>query len=236
MSLAFASERSPRRAVSWSELFAEVIEVLKQSLAWESRQASGKWFAASASEEAPFIIQWIQLSLQGDGEAFRQLMNHYQAVVAARMWKFSRDRLTHQELVQDVFVEVFLSLANYNASAPFEHWLQRIATRVGYRYWKSRKAAATMSDEQLYALARHQEDGANSAQEAGELVHHLLARLSPEDRLVITLMSLEEYTVAETARLTGWNQTLVKVRAHRARRKLEDLWRKFDGGEAEAGR
>ncbi|MFO1020198.1 MAG: RNA polymerase sigma factor [Planctomycetales bacterium] len=62
-------------------------------------------------------------------------------------------------------------------------------------------------------------DGQGPQREAAELLELLMQRLPPEDRLVITLLHLEEY-VAEIARQTGWSESNVKVRAHRARGKL----------------
>jgi RNA polymerase sigma-70 factor (ECF subfamily) len=45
-------------------------------------------------------------------------------------------------------------------------------------------------------------------------------RLSAEDRMVLTLIHLEEYTTAEAADLLQWSVPKVKIRAHRARKKL----------------
>jgi len=53
----------------------------------------------------------------------------------------------------------------------------------------------------------------------------MLARLRPDERLVITLLHLEERTVKEISRLTGWSVTLVKVKAFRSRQKMRKLWR-----------
>jgi RNA polymerase sigma-70 factor (ECF subfamily) len=55
---------------------------------------------------------------------------------------------------------------------------------------------------------------------ARELVERLLSLLSVEDRLILTLLDLEQRSVAEIAGLTGWNASRIKVRAFRARRKL----------------
>ncbi|MBI4579272.1 MAG: sigma-70 region 4 domain-containing protein [Planctomycetes bacterium] len=66
--------------------------------------------------------------------------------------------------------------------------------------------------------------------EAAELLHFLLAKLPPRDRLLLTLMYLEELPVARVAELTGWTKTLVKVQAHRAKAKLRKL---TDGLEVE---
>jgi len=52
----------------------------------------------------------------------------------------------------------------------------------------------------------------------------LLAQLKPDDQLVIQLLDLEQKTIVEISALTGWNQTLIKVRAFRARRKLQKLF------------
>ena len=78
----------------------------------------------------------IRNTLDGDEDAYKRLIERYQQKIASMMWRFSRNRNTHEELVQDVFVEVYLSLANYAQKSPFSHWLSRVATRVGYRYWK----------------------------------------------------------------------------------------------------
>ena len=65
---------------------------------------------------------------------------------------------------------------------------------------------------------------ANDALAARELVYKLLGQLKPEDRLVLKLLDLEQHSVAEISEITGWNQSLVKVRAFRARGKLKKLF------------
>ena len=69
---------------------------------------------------------------------------------------------------------------------------------------------------------------AGDALAARELVHKLLAQLKPDDRMVIQLLDLEQKTIAEISNLTGWSQSLVKVRAFRARRKLQKLFKELE--------
>jgi RNA polymerase sigma-70 factor (ECF subfamily) len=168
----------------------------------------------------------IQASLGGDGDAYARLVRRYQQPIAAYMWRFTRNRCDWEELVHDVFVEAYLSLAGYQARSPLLHWLRRIATRVGYRYWKDRQRqrahTAPLGDQSLATLASP--DRSESAQQAGELVHALLSRLAPRDRMVMTLMYLESCTVAEIAERTGWSRSLVKVQAHRARKRLRKIF------------
>ena len=56
---------------------------------------------------------------------------------------------------------------------------------------------------------------------ARELLHKLLESLSPEDRLVLQMLVLEEKDVAEISQLTGWSRPVVKIRVFRARLKLK---------------
>jgi RNA polymerase sigma factor (sigma-70 family) len=55
------------------------------------------------------------------------------------------------------------------------------------------------------------------------LLHRLMSSLSPQDRLIIKLLHLEERSVAEISRMTGWNVAVIKVRAFRARKKLQKI-------------
>ena len=73
---------------------------------------------------------------------------------------------------------------------------------------------------------------AGEALAARELLEKLLDQLKPEDRMVVQLVDLEQKTLVEVAELTGWNTTVVKVRAFRARRKLRILLEKLEAEES----
>ena len=171
-------------------------------------------------------VEDVRQSLQGDPEAYRRLIERHQEYIGRVLWRFSRDRRVHEELVQDVFVEAYLSLSHYRGKAPFVHWLSRIATRVGYRYWKqidrqkNRESFTVEEWDQLPCDSGEKID----ASQAAALVHRLLGQLPPRDRLVLTLRYIEECDVAETAQRTGWTKSMVKVQTWRARKKLEKLF------------
>ncbi len=182
---------------------------------------------ASAAKPATADGQDIHQTRQGDPDAYRRLVERHQAHVARILWRFSRDRAVHEELVQDVFVEAYLSLNSFRGKAPFSHWLARIATRVGYRYWKEK---ARQKDVEPFSLAEWDQvaDDTDSieqmdADQAAGLLHGLLEQLPPRDRLVLMLRYIEGCDVAETARRTGWTKTMVKVQSLRARDKLKKL-------------
>ncbi|MCA9081539.1 MAG: RNA polymerase sigma factor [Planctomycetaceae bacterium] len=167
----------------------------------------------------------IAAALAGDELAYRRLVERYQNVIGVQMHRFSRNFAVRDELTHDVFVEAYLSLRTYKQSAPFLHWLRKIAVRVGYRYW-----TRTQGNGNEIALSGHDWQQLQGDQpvpgdvsEAAELVHALLARLPPPDRLVLTLIYLDGCTMAEAADRAGWTVSSTKVKAFRARNRLRQL-------------
>jgi RNA polymerase sigma-70 factor (ECF subfamily) len=179
------------------------------------------------AEENPAMDQQadakdVAASKAGDAEAYRRLVQRHQPGIFRRMRRFARANSTAEELVQDVFVEAYFSLGTFSGRAPFEHWLNRIATRVGYAFLKRQSKLAKVAGNPaiLESLPAPQ---AADPDDAAESLHAVLDRLSPRDRLVVTLIYLENRTVKQTADLTGWSQTMVKVQAFRARSRLKKL-------------
>jgi len=139
------------------------------------------------------------------------------------------------DLVQDVFLAVFSHLDRYQArdGIPFEHWLSRLTInlcRDALRSERRRRPAPALSHEALQWIGSLVADPAPPVDEviaARTAVEALLAELSPDDRLLLTLLSLEERSLEEVAALTGRSRTVLKVRAFRARRRLQQAARRL---------
>lgn len=164
----------------------------------------------------------VAASLAGDAAAYRRIVERHQQAIGRRMRRFARDSAVVEELVQDVFVEAYCSLAKFSGRAPFAHWLNRIATHVGYAYLKRRQKQHNWQNMDI-VLDQQPAPEKLDPNEAAETLHVVLDQLSPRDRLVLTLLHLEDKSIAETAEMTGWSQTMVKVQAFRARGKLRKL-------------
>jgi len=166
----------------------------------------------------------VALARSGDGEAYGRLVARHEDAVGEQMWRFTRDVAEHRELVQDVFVNAFLSLESYRGKGPFLHWLRKVAVRTGYAFWRARRRRSrelALEADAMERLAGEPEE--HSAAEAADLVHRVLEKLPERDRVVLTLLYLEERSVAEIAELLGWSRAMVKVQTWRAKRKLERL-------------
>ena len=138
--------------------------------------------------------------------------------------------------MQAIFIKVFKKLDQFSGLVPLEHWVSRIAVNTCINQLKHEaiRPELRMGDlsEEQEAVVQHlvstNEDlPDNQSSCARELVEKMLIRLKPADRLVITLLHLEERSTEEVSRLTGWSISLVKVKAFRARRKMHQIWKTF---------
>ncbi|UCG59019.1 MAG: RNA polymerase sigma factor, partial [Phycisphaerales bacterium] len=160
--------------------------LIGELVGWAVKSLATPDSETEVSRRAFSDLEDIRLSRQGDSEAYRRLIERYQEHVGGIVWRFSRDRRVHEELVQDVFVEAYLSLSGYSGKAPLGHWLARIATRVGYRYWKQRerrRQTESLSLQEWDQVADERADHVDPEQ-AATLVHDLMSQLPPRDRLV----------------------------------------------------
>ena len=182
----------------------------------------------SDSGDEPTDALDIAASLAGDAAAYGRLVARHQSSVGHFLWRFTRDRSVCEELAQTVFVEAFFSFRTFQGRSPFWSWLKVIATRTGYRHWRTQGQRRQRGDVPLEVAGAVASEGPDASEqtvqkEEVERLVRMLDQLPPRDRLVLTLMYLEENSVAEIAHLTGWSVTLVKVQAFRARGKLKKL-------------
>jgi RNA polymerase sigma-70 factor (ECF subfamily) len=176
-----------------------------------------------------------------DEEAARQLMHHLHPLVLKLVRAHLPRRTSEEDLTQIVFMKVFARINQFSGAVPLEHWVSRIAINTCLNQIKAEQIRpelrwADLSEEQCEMLEsvaadtgeRHPVDELA----ARELVGKLLAALAPRDRLLLTLLHLEGRSVEEVKALTGWNGTLIRVRAFRARQKLRKSFGRLMKGEA----
>ncbi len=190
-----------------------------------------------SEERRADLARCVSRARQRDEAAAQTLLDRLFPLVLKIVRSHLPWRTSEEDLVQTVFMKVFTHLDQYEGRVPVEHWVSRIAVNTCLSALKSEKARPELrwADlcEQGQAVVESlvtgaEADGGTQAVAARDLVQELLARLRPADRLVLTLLHLEERSVAEVKALTGWSEALVKVRAFRARRKLRKILSKLE--------
>jgi len=169
-----------------------------------------------------------------DQAASRQLVEQLYPQVIRIVRSHLPRRVAEEDLSQEIFLKMFTRLDQYQGAVPFPHWVSRIAVTTCIDQLRAQKRRpefrwADLPEEQanmLDSVVTDQRDTApGEALAARELVEKLLAQLKPEDQMVVRMLDLEQKSLAEISAITGWNQTLIKVRAFRARRKLQKFFK-----------
>ncbi len=173
----------------------------------------------------------IAAVLKGDEASFEPLITKYQPRVFATARRYARRESEVEDIVQEIFIKAFQKLSSFRGEAPFEHWLMRLAVRTCYDFLRGHQrnketAFTELTEPESDWLDRFvvQPDGASDNADAAKLlIERILDQLSPPARLVITLLEIEERSVKDIAKITGWSLPLVKVRAFRARAEMRKI-------------
>lgn len=173
----------------------------------------------------------IAAVLKGDSASFEPLVAKYSPRVFATARRYARRESEIEDIVQEVWLKAFDKLGSFRGEAPFEHWLMRMTVRTCYDFLRGHQrnresSFSEISEPEEDWLDRFVSDpgtAVEDAEAAKTLVNRVLERLSPEARLVIQLLEIEDKSVKEIADLTGWSVPLVKVRAFRARGEMRKI-------------
>jgi RNA polymerase sigma-70 factor, ECF subfamily len=163
--------------------------------------------------------------LAGNEDAFAQLVSRYKRRVFSLAGRFARDDDELEDICQEVFIKAYENLKSFRHDAPFEHWITRIAVRCCYDVLRARRREIGhfQLDEQAFQIMDKAEQARSEARQARDQLRWAMGHLKADERLVITLLELEEHSVHEISELTGWSESNVKVRAHRARQALKQI-------------
>jgi RNA polymerase sigma-70 factor (ECF subfamily) len=173
----------------------------------------------------------IAAVVKGDSASFEPLVIKYSPRVFATARRYARRESEIEDIVQEVWLKAFDKLKSFRGEAPFEHWLMRLAVRTCYDFLRGHQrnresSFSEISEPEEDWLERFVADPSTAAEDADAarlLIGRVLEKLSPQARLVITLLEIEDRSVKEIAEITGWSVPLVKVRAFRARGEMRKI-------------
>lgn len=180
----------------------------------------------------PADLELVERVLAGDVNEFERLIDRYSGYVYTIVARHVHSEMV-AELAHETFVQAYCSLSGFQGKNPLKNWLATIALRTCQNYWRTKyrnreTPASWLNKEQQHRvetlLAGYSNEGERLSVEQQRELHDTLLKvmemLSPQERMVLSLVHFEERTVKETAELLDISAVNVKVTAFRARRKL----------------
>jgi RNA polymerase sigma-70 factor (ECF subfamily) len=172
-------------------------------------------------------IYFIEKVNGGDVNAFTYLVEKYKRpayTFALKLLKVPEDA---EETAHDAFVNAFQSLKEFRRESKFSTWLFRIIFNLAISRLRKKKLEIISIDDDksvAYNIAGHENlFNALTDQEQNLLVRNAVDRLPDDERVVITLFYLNDCAVKEISEITGINDSNVKVKLFRARKKLWEM-------------
>ncbi len=176
----------------------------------------------------------VVATLEGDVDAFREIVERYQRLVFNVAYHYVGHRYDMEDLAQEVFLKLFKTLDRYDTTRPLKAWLVRITVNQcldAVRKARSRpvKLFADLTEEDKeqfdYFLEKSARDTGLTVGEAREsfrLLQKLMDRLGEKDRTAFVLREIEGISYAELAGILGTTEMAARIRVSRARKKLQD--------------
>jgi RNA polymerase sigma-70 factor (ECF subfamily) len=171
----------------------------------------------------------------GDQAAFEHIFDRHRRRVARIIGRFFNRSENVEEIIQEVFAKIYFALPEYRVERgpSFAAWVARVTINACYDELRRARrrpesSISDMTDDETAWLNSRQQGQARQADAetatiSRDLANKLLARLGADDRLVLTLLDVEEMGVSDIAEAMGWTVSKVKVRAHRARNALRRI-------------
>ncbi len=175
----------------------------------------------------------VALARAGDKDAFGQLAERHQRSARAVALRTVADPDVANDLVQEALVQAYLSLGHLRDGSRFGSWLYGIVLNVCRSYVRARQALSSREAQaggiQLDEISLPSLDpGPHEVAEEQEFHRAVLAAvgaLPVSDRTVTLLYYYEQLSLREIAAILGVSVVGVKVRLHRARKRLEQRLR-----------
>lgn len=167
---------------------------------------------------------------------FQNVFSEFQRPVYNYVLRMVKDHSLAEELTQDIFVKTYNSLPNFRGDSKISTWIFRIATNACLDHFRSRphkkdeKTDLLSPDDLLNSTLPDGERKPPAADEElinvemSSCVRGYINDLPEEYRAVILLHDIQGFTNPEIAGITGTTLENVKIRLHRARRKMKDVF------------
>lgn len=171
---------------------------------------------------------------------FEEIYRTYEKPIFNYILRMVRDRADAEDLTQEVFVKIYQGLSDFRGDAKLSTWIYRVATNLCLDHFKKKSfqlkkktapleitnindSTATIISQPLADKTSPPVDEAVIASDANRWLKYFLEQLPRDYRVIFILAELQELKNREIAEILKLSLETVKIRRHRARKKLKEL-------------
>jgi len=167
---------------------------------------------------------YINKVINGDASAFAYLVDTYKNMVFSLAYKMTKNKEEAEEVSQDTFIKAFKNLSNFKGDSKFSTWLYRICYHTTLdAIKKNKKNNYTFEiNEVTYNQIQSVETILQGIErkERSVIMDKCLMKLPDEERSILWMFYYDELSLKEIIEVTNLSEANLKVKLHRARKKL----------------
>lgn len=167
---------------------------------------------------------YIEKVINGDVNSFAFLVDAYKNMVYSLAFKMTKNREEAEEISQDTFIKAFKNIKEFKGDSKFSTWLYRIAYYTSLdNIKKNKKDKHTFEiNEVTFNQIQDVETTLQRIErkERAKLMDECLLQLPEDERSLLWMFYYDELSLKEIIEVTGLSEANLKVKLHRARKKM----------------
>jgi RNA polymerase sigma-70 factor, ECF subfamily len=166
--------------------------------------------------------QWIIRAAKGDMVSFRRLYDRHVDYVTCQVARLMGPGYELEDIVQEIFVQVFRSLATFRHECAFTTWLYRLARNVAIDHLRKRSKTVSLADWRPLKCSS-QQWAKLEARDQIRVLYAAMQKFSLENREAFILHEIEGLKLREIEELTGESINTIAARVRRTREQLRGI-------------
>lgn len=177
----------------------------------------------------------VELSKEGDEEAFATLVNKYKGKVFNLAFSLTQNREIADDLAQEAFIKAYFGLPRFKFKSEFGTWLYRITINLIKDYLREKKIMRKISINDIKESSFLKEDevrkreNEKSEEEKRKFVYKFIRALPEKHQIIIFLRDIHGFSYGEITKILKISPGTVDSRLHRARKLLQKKIEPFLG-------
>jgi RNA polymerase sigma-70 factor, ECF subfamily len=165
----------------------------------------------------------IEACRRGEADAFGLLFDEHSEKVYSIALRYSGNEAAAMDIAQDTFLKLMSNIGQFRSEAKFETWLYRLVTNSCLDYQRRKRKVIPILNGLLDAVHAVQDTVLHELlrQERREAVQDVVAKLPPDQRIVVILRYTEELSYEHIAEVVGCSVGTVSSRLNRAHKVME---------------
>jgi RNA polymerase sigma-70 factor (ECF subfamily) len=177
--------------------------------------------AASDFKNKEFLVDVVRRCQDGDTQAMEMVYMGYKSPLFNLAYRFARDYSSSKDLLQDIFINIFINIDSLRAPEAFNSWLYRIAINTCISFVRQKRKANEVSLDEIENTHFSEEVDHPMRQQLEQAVKILPIK----QKTVFLLHDVQGFTHTEIAQMTQFSEGTSKSQLFKARMKIRDYLR-----------